>query len=481
MEWEDLDLCWRAWARGWASVYVPEARLRHRVGAVTTASVSARRLASSHHNLVRFALKCLPAAGGGPRRRRRAAPAAARIRERSRPHSAAWRPRRRRSSRAGAKVPGKRELLRTLSGPFVELSCVDTAFAAEPLSRDRPVRPPGATSLGSFGRSRRSSSSSSTRTRRSATSGRSRSRSALFGMLYIVFGRFFKLGGIPHYYPLYLLLGIVLWTFFADATTLGMFSLVARESLLRKLAFPRIVIPISATLTAAITFAREPGRSRRLHRVRTGSCRGRSWLLIVPLLARAVHLHARASSLILATLFVRLRDLGQVWELVAPAVVLRIADHLPGRLPASVVAGRSRSSTRSCRCSQDIRAIVIYPDLAEHDHGHRRLRDALGASSIPLSIALGVFVVGVRALPPRGAVVRGAGLMAAAPRSRSLGVSKTSGSRTSTGRRSRSTSSTRSTGRRTSSKTRSTTSASRSSAASSSGSSARTAAARARS
>jgi len=60
MEWEDLDLCWRAWARGWPSVYVPDARLRHRVGAVTTESVRARRSASSHHNLLRFALKCLP-------------------------------------------------------------------------------------------------------------------------------------------------------------------------------------------------------------------------------------------------------------------------------------------------------------------------------------------------------------------------------------------------------------------------------------
>ncbi len=61
MEWEDLDLCWRAWSRGWPSVYVPDARLRHRVGGVTTADVRARRSASSHHNLMRFALKCLPA------------------------------------------------------------------------------------------------------------------------------------------------------------------------------------------------------------------------------------------------------------------------------------------------------------------------------------------------------------------------------------------------------------------------------------
>jgi GT2 family glycosyltransferase len=65
LEWEDLDLCWRAWARGWSSVYVPDARLRHRVGAATSDGARARRSASSHHNLLRFALKCLPAGAAG--------------------------------------------------------------------------------------------------------------------------------------------------------------------------------------------------------------------------------------------------------------------------------------------------------------------------------------------------------------------------------------------------------------------------------
>jgi N-acetylglucosaminyl-diphospho-decaprenol L-rhamnosyltransferase len=60
MEWEDLDLCWRAWLHGWPSVYVPAAVLRHRVGAATPAAAMPRRSASSHHNLLRFALKCLP-------------------------------------------------------------------------------------------------------------------------------------------------------------------------------------------------------------------------------------------------------------------------------------------------------------------------------------------------------------------------------------------------------------------------------------
>jgi GT2 family glycosyltransferase len=62
LEWEDLDLCWRAWLRAWPSVYVPQAQLRHRVGAVTTREVSGRRSRSSHHNILRFALKCLPPA-----------------------------------------------------------------------------------------------------------------------------------------------------------------------------------------------------------------------------------------------------------------------------------------------------------------------------------------------------------------------------------------------------------------------------------
>lgn len=60
MDAEDLDLCWRAWLRGWQSVYVPNAWLRHKVGAVTTDAILPRRIASSHHNMLRFALKCLP-------------------------------------------------------------------------------------------------------------------------------------------------------------------------------------------------------------------------------------------------------------------------------------------------------------------------------------------------------------------------------------------------------------------------------------
>jgi hypothetical protein len=65
LDFEDLDLGWRAWLRGWASVHVPDAVVRHRVAAATSIvpeAVRRQRLVSSHHNLMRFALKCLPAA-----------------------------------------------------------------------------------------------------------------------------------------------------------------------------------------------------------------------------------------------------------------------------------------------------------------------------------------------------------------------------------------------------------------------------------
>src|SRR3954466_7180601 len=77
---------------------------------------------------------------------------------------------------------------------------------------------------------------------------------ALFSMLYAVFGRVFHLGAISHFYPLALLIGIVLFTFFQDATTIAMYSFVARATLLRKISFPRLVVPVSATLTAALPF-----------------------------------------------------------------------------------------------------------------------------------------------------------------------------------------------------------------------------------
>jgi len=134
----------------------------------------------------------------------------------------------------------------------------------------------------------------------------------LFGMLYIVFGRFFKLNAFAHY-PIYLLVGIVLWTYFADATNLSLYSLVNRGSLLSKLAFPRAVIPLSVTTTTAITLGVNL-IAIAVFIAASGIVPTIGWLALIPLLLELFVVTAGVS-LFLSALFVRLRDLSQVWEL----------------------------------------------------------------------------------------------------------------------------------------------------------------------
>jgi len=135
---------------------------------------------------------------------------------------------------------------------------------------------------------------------------------ALFSILYVVFGLLIRFSTFENF-ALYLLLGIVLYTFFADATATTMTSVVERGSLIRKLAFPLLIIPVSATVTAAITFAVNVvavvafvAWNRIVPRA--------DWLLLFPLLAE-FYLFVLGISLILATLYVRFRDVGQIWEL----------------------------------------------------------------------------------------------------------------------------------------------------------------------
>jgi ABC-2 type transport system permease protein len=134
----------------------------------------------------------------------------------------------------------------------------------------------------------------------------------VFGVLYVVFTRIFRFGGdVPHY-PVMLLLGLMLWSFFADATVSALPSLVQRESLLRKVAFPKAAIPVAVSTTAAanlvlglavvVFFALLNGVPIRA-----------SWLLVVPIVI-GLYLFAAAFALLLSALFVRYRDIQPIWE-----------------------------------------------------------------------------------------------------------------------------------------------------------------------
>ena len=133
----------------------------------------------------------------------------------------------------------------------------------------------------------------------------------LFGVLYLVFTSVFRFGDdIPNYAAL-LLVNIMLYSFFAESTIRAVGSVVNSENIVRKMQFPRLVIPLSVVLTnvfnlclnltAALIFMLATGVEPRL-----------TWLalplLVLPLIALTCGV-----ALLLSALFVRFRDVGQVW------------------------------------------------------------------------------------------------------------------------------------------------------------------------
>lgn len=179
---------------------------------------------------------------------------------------------------------------------------------------------------------------------------------AWFSVLFFVFGHFFRLQGGIHHYAVYLLTGIVIWTFFLDGTSFALESFVLRASVLRKLAFPRIVIPISATITTGLTFLANVVVVAFFVAV-NGLKPHLAWLLL-PLLALEVYAITLAMAVILATLYVRLRDLKQLWELALQLMFFASPIIYPvGFLPTW--AQKVAFASPLVQAIQDVRAILI--------------------------------------------------------------------------------------------------------------------------
>jgi ABC-type polysaccharide/polyol phosphate export permease len=77
---------------------------------------------------------------------------------------------------------------------------------------------------------------------------------ALMGVYLVVFGLLWKGDDIP-YYPLYLLAGLACWIFFATSLQTGARSLVESADLVKKVRFPRQLVPFSVVATQLVTFA----------------------------------------------------------------------------------------------------------------------------------------------------------------------------------------------------------------------------------
>jgi ABC-2 type transport system permease protein len=139
----------------------------------------------------------------------------------------------------------------------------------------------------------------------------------LFVILYLVFVKFLKIGnGVPHY-PIYLLLGIVIWNFFNEMTVQSVTSIVGRGDLIRKIKIPRGIIVFSSSISALINlllnlvvvFAFMFINQVDLFRT----------ILLLPLILLEVYIFALGLSLFLSATFVKYRDISYIWEVVLQA------------------------------------------------------------------------------------------------------------------------------------------------------------------
>jgi ABC-2 type transport system permease protein len=139
----------------------------------------------------------------------------------------------------------------------------------------------------------------------------------LFLILYVVFVVVFNLGkGIPHY-PVYLLLGIVIWNFFNETTVQSLGSIVWRGELIRKISIPRWIIVLSSSIAALINlFLNLVVVYIFIFINHVGILETTLWL---PLILLEVYIFALGFSLFLSAAYVKYRDINYIWEVVLQA------------------------------------------------------------------------------------------------------------------------------------------------------------------
>lgn len=154
---------------------------------------------------------------------------------------------------------------------------------------------------------------------------------AYFGVLYVMFVQLF--GQRQNDFPLQLLLGVVVYTFFSEATSLALGSIAGNSHLIRKASLPLSALTVSATVTALLTFAINLVLVMVIV-VAAGKFRPSPALLAVPLLLVELYALALGVGMMLASAFVFFRDFGQVWEVLSSLLLYAVGVVFPAlRIP----------------------------------------------------------------------------------------------------------------------------------------------------
>ncbi|CAN5180141.1 ABC transporter permease [soil metagenome] len=182
----------------------------------------------------------------------------------------------------------------------------------------------------------------------------------LFAILYVVFSEFLKVGdAIPHY-PVYLLLGIVLWNYFTEITSGNVSAVVSKGDLIRKLNFPKYIIVLAGCAGAFINLLLNfvvIGIVMLL----SGADIDVSRLYLLPLLLLEMTVLATGLAFALSALFVRLRDVGYIWEVLMQAAFYATPILYPLAL-APVSIQKYLLLNPVAQIIQDVRHIVVTPD-----------------------------------------------------------------------------------------------------------------------
>jgi ABC-2 type transport system permease protein len=144
----------------------------------------------------------------------------------------------------------------------------------------------------------------------------------LFGVLYVFFVVISKVGGggkpDEQFYGVQLLGSIVLFSFFGEATGGAVRSVVDRENLVRKIQFPRLVIPLAMTLLAFFNLAMNL-IVVFIFALISGVHPLLSWLEL-PLILAVLVIFSTGLSMLLSALFVRFRDIKPIWEVISQII-----------------------------------------------------------------------------------------------------------------------------------------------------------------
>jgi ABC-2 type transport system permease protein len=212
----------------------------------------------------------------------------------------------------------------------------------------------------------------------------------LFGVLYVVFTQVVRLGSGVELYPVALLLGIVLYTFVSEATSGALTSLVDRESLVRKVEFPRLAVPMASVLTALFNVALNL-LVVLVFLLASGADLRWTWLEL-PFLLAALAVFAAGLGMLLSSLYVTLRDMRPIWD-----VVLQVFFYAsPIFYPIDVVIEQDETLATLLMCNpfaailQQARHALVAPS-------HPSAAEAIGDPAlllIPLAIAVALIVAG---------------------------------------------------------------------------------------